>query len=62
MFAKQGQVGNNIKHVFYLIKRNYDLKKLSIQAEKNPYLKNIMENKMKKREPLGTLQRIIDKR
>ncbi|CAF4028747.1 unnamed protein product [Rotaria sp. Silwood2] len=62
MFLKPSQCGNKTKCVYDLFKRNYNLKKLTIQMEKNPHMKNIMEEQLKKKESQGILKRLIDKR
>jgi ABC-type amino acid transport substrate-binding protein len=62
MFLKQYQIGNNAKNVFYLFKRNYNMKKLSVQMDKNPHVKNIVDEQMKKKQQQGILKRLIDKR
>ncbi|CAF1178811.1 unnamed protein product [Rotaria sordida] len=62
MFLKPYQYGNKTKYVYDLFKRNYNLKKLTIQMEKNPHMKNIVEEQLKKKESQGILKRLIDKR
>jgi hypothetical protein len=62
MFLKQYQIGNNAKNVFYLFKRNYNMKKLNVQMDKNPHVKNIVDEQMKKKQQQGILKRLIDKR
>jgi hypothetical protein len=62
MFLKQYQFGNHTRNVYYLFKRNYNFKKLSIQMEKNPYVKNLVEEQSKKKEQKSLLNKLIDKR
>jgi hypothetical protein len=62
MFLKQSQFGNYTKNVYYIFKRNYNFKKLSIQMEKNPHVKNLVEEQSKKKERQGVLKKLIDKR
>jgi hypothetical protein len=62
MFLKQYQFRNPTKNVYYIFKRNYNFKKLSIEMEKNPYVKSIIEEQSKKNEQQGVLKKLIDKR
>ncbi|CAF4897983.1 unnamed protein product [Rotaria sp. Silwood1] len=62
MFLRPYQYGNKTKHIYDLFKRNYNFKKLTIQMEKNPHMKNIIEEQLKKKESQGILKRLIDKR
>ena len=50
------------RNVYLLLKRNYNFKKLSIEMERNPQVKNLLEEKLKKREQQGVLNKLIDKR
>jgi hypothetical protein len=50
------------RHVYTIWKRNYHVKKLNLQAIKNPYLQSIVQEQQSKREPRGTLERLIEKR
>ena len=38
------------------------MKKISLQTEKNPHVKNIVEEKLKKKEQQGILNKLISKR
>jgi hypothetical protein len=62
MFLKPYQFRNHTKNIYYLFKRNYNFKKLSIQMNKNPYVKNLLEEQSKKNERQGILKKLIDKR
>jgi hypothetical protein len=62
MFLKQYQLGNNARNVYYLFKRNYNFKKLSIEMTNNPHVKNLVEEQAKKKEQQGILKRLVDKR
>jgi hypothetical protein len=43
-------------------RRDYNMKKMHLETDKNPHVKRIAEEQMKKREKRGTFQRLIDKR
>lgn len=62
MFLRQFHFENHTKNVYFLFKRNYNLKKLSDQMEKNPHIKNIVEKQSKKKEQQGVLKKLLDKR
>jgi hypothetical protein len=62
MFFKPSQFGNPTRNVYLILKRNYNLKKLSIQMDKNPQLKSIIEEKLKKTEQQGVLNKLVNKR
>ncbi|CAF3309617.1 unnamed protein product [Rotaria socialis] len=62
MFLKPYQLGNKSKQIYDVFKRNYNLKKLTIQMEKNPHMKKIMEEQLQKRQSQGVLKKLIDKR
>lgn len=62
MLLKPLHYGNKSKNLFDLFKRNYNMKKLTSQMEKNPHMKHIIEDQIKKKEPQGVLKRLIDKR
>jgi hypothetical protein len=55
-------MGNNARNVYYLFKRNYNFKKLSIEMTNNPHVKNLVEEQAKKKEQQGILKRLVDKR
>jgi len=59
MFAKPYQSRNV---VYYLFKRNYNLKKLTVQMQKNPHIKNIFEQETNKRQSGGVFKKLVDKR
>ncbi len=62
MFFKPNQFGNQTRNVYLILKRNYNFKKLSIQMDKNPQVKNLVEEKLKKNEQKGVLNKLINKR
>ena len=62
MFLKPYQLGNKSKQIYDVFKRNYNLKKLTTQMEKNQHMKNIMDEQLQKRQSQGVLKKLIDKR
>jgi hypothetical protein len=62
MFFKSNQFGNQTRNIYLILKRNYNFKKLSIQMDKNPQVKNLVEEKLKKNEQKGVLNKLINKR
>jgi hypothetical protein len=62
MFLKQNQLANSSRNVYYLFKRNYNLKKLTTQIDKNPHLKKVFDEQSKKKERQGVLKHLVDKR
>lgn len=43
-------------------RRHFNMKKMHLETDKNPYVKRIAEEQIQKREKRGTFQRLIDKR
>lgn len=62
MFLKQFHFENQTKTIYYFIKRNYNIKKLSNQIEKNPHMKNFVDEQLKRREQKGILKKLVEKR
>lgn len=62
MFLKPNQCGSKSKQIYDLLKRNYSTRKLNIQMEKNPHMKHVFEEQLKKKQPQGILKKLIDKR
>jgi hypothetical protein len=62
MFFKPFQIVHYPRNISLIIKRNYNFKKLSIQIEKNPHMKNLLEEQSKKNESQGVLKKLVNKR
>ena len=62
MFIKPNQFGNQTRNVYLILKRNHNIKKIQMQTDKNPQLKNLMEEKLNKNQPKGVLNKLINKR
>lgn len=62
MFVKVNSLISSTRNLSVLFKRNYNMKKISLQMERNPHVKNLVEEKLKKKEQQGVLNKLISKR
>lgn len=63
MFARVNPWLSSTRNLSLVFKRTYKMKKLSIQAQGNPHLQKLVEEKLKtKKEHQGVLNKLVGKR
>jgi len=46
----------------WILKRNYHMKKLSIDSDKNPHVKKLVEEQLKRKQSKAVLDKLVEKR
>ncbi|CAF0978912.1 unnamed protein product [Adineta ricciae] len=62
MFLKKFQLEKTTKTIPLLLKRTYNMKKLDLQAIKNPQVQTVREKELHRRQQQGILERLVKKR
>lgn len=62
MFVKINPLISSTRNISWIFKRNYNMKKLSLQTEKNPQVKKIFEEKFKRKQQQSVLDKLVNKR
>lgn len=62
MFLKKIQLEKTSKTIPLLFKRTYNIKKLDLQAVKNPQVRAVHEKELQRRQQQGIFKRLVEKR
>ncbi len=61
MFSRRFLLGNPV-NTYSLFKRNYNIKKLQEQMVGNPFVSNLAERQLEKKQRQGVFKRLVEKR
>ena len=62
MFLKKFQLEKTTKTIPLFLKRTYNIKKLDLQAIKNPQVQAVREKELQRSQQQGVLKRLVEKR